>query len=67
MSKEFAKIVNLYQPSGKDIREKDDQPDQPSHDSYSDLNLLPLARLCPELGKLIPHQGKEPDGPQQTC
>ncbi len=67
MSKDFAKVVNLYQPSGKDLREKDDLPDQPSCNPYADLDLLPLAKLCPELAKVIPAKGNSPEGPQRCC
>lgn len=64
MSKDFAKIVELHMPTEKDLVEKDDHP---VRQAYADLNLLPLAKLCPQLGEVIPHQGKEPEGPQKCC
>ncbi len=66
MSDEFAKVIEIYQPTEDDLREKDDQTDQ-SRDPYANLDLLPLAKLCPELGKVIPAKGNHSEGPQQTC
>ena len=68
MSDNFAKVIELYQPSEEDLKEKEDRPDPSSErDPYADLNLLPLAKLCPELGKVIPAKGSSPDGPQRCC
>ena len=66
MSEDFAKVIEIYQPSEEDLKEKDDHPDQ-SRDPYSDLDLLPLAILCPQLGKVIVCKSNDPDGPRSCC
>ena len=65
MSDNFAKVIELYQPSEQDLKEKQDKSDPKAYPK--DLNLLPLAILCPELGKVIACKGSDPDGPQRCC
>ncbi len=66
MSEQFEKVVNLYPPSEKDVRNKQDHSVQRQYPAG--LDLLPLAKLCPELGKVIPAKGKDSDsGPKRCC
>jgi hypothetical protein len=65
MSEQFEKVVNLYPPSEKDVRNKQDHSVQRQYPAG--LDLLPLAKLCPQLGKVIPAKGSKPEGPKLTC
>ncbi len=65
MSEQFEKVVNLYPPSEKDVRSKQDYSVPRQYPA--DINLLPLAKLCPELAKVIPAKGNSPEGPQRCC
>ena len=55
--KEFAKVIRLYPPTVDDLREKQDSPAPKVYPL--DLNLLPLARRCPELAKVTVCKGSE--------
>jgi len=50
MTKDFGKVIRLYLPSDQDIRDKQDQAEPMIRPS--DTCGLPLAKLCPELGKV---------------
>ncbi len=65
MSEQFEKLVNLYQPSDQNMEQKQDESAR--KDYPTDLNLLPLAKLCPQLGEVIPAKCSNSEGPQQTC
>ena len=53
----FAKVIRLYPPSEDDLRQKQDSPAPKVYPT--DLCLLPLARRCPELAKLIVCKGND--------
>ena len=55
----FEKVVRLYPPSDDDLREKQDSPAPKVYPS--DLNLLPLAQLCPELSRVTVSKGSKED------
>lgn len=65
MTEEFSKMVHLYLPSEKDVSNKQDHSVPRQYPA--DLDLLPLAKLCPELGKVIVCKGNSPDGPGRCC
>ncbi|EFI34092.1 hypothetical protein Dthio_PD1432 [Desulfonatronospira thiodismutans ASO3-1] len=67
MPKDFAKVVELYQPQEKDLRAKQDCQEQPSDNPYVDQSQLPLAIRCPQLGRLITSKDKDPGGGPQEC
>ena len=50
MTKDFGKVIRLYLPSDQDIRDKQDRVEPMI--CPSDTSGLPLAKLCPELGKV---------------
>ena len=65
MTKDFGKVVRLYLPSDQDIRDKQDRAEHLI--SPSDTGGLPLARLCPELGKVILCKGSDSGDDPQKC
>ena len=55
----FVNVIRLYPPSEDDLREKQDSPAPKFYPT--DLCLLPLAQLCPELSRVTVSKGSKED------